>query len=70
LAAILFLSSLISWILGVAHEKKYSDPQKAMHAILSEKGLSNYEKYLLTYTAKRNEEKYKMIKAHISLLCF
>ena len=63
----LFLSALVSWILGVAYEKRYTDPQKAVQAILAEKDMSNYEKYLLTYAGKRSEEKYKMIKAHIFL---
>lgn len=67
LATILFLSALTGWILGIAYEKRYSDPQKALQAILSEKGISNYEKYLLTFKGKKTDPKFKLIKAHIFL---
>ncbi len=67
LACILFFSALIGWILGIMNEKRYSDPQKTIQALLAEKSGSNYEKYLLTYRAKNTDEKYKLIKAHIFL---
>lgn len=66
-STVLFLSALLSWILVVAYEKRYMDPQRAMKAILAEKGVSNYEKYLLTSTGKHDQEKYKAIKAHVFL---
>ena len=62
---ILSLSALISWILGVAYEKRFTDPQKAIQIILAEKGESNYQKYLLTFNAKKIDEKYKQIKFHV-----
>ena len=59
LAVILFLSALTGWILGIAFEKRYSDPQKALQAILAEKGVSNYEKYLLTFKGKKTDPTFK-----------
>jgi hypothetical protein len=67
IVTVLLLSALMSWVLGTAWERRFSDPQKAVKAILEEKDISNYNKYLLTFTGKRTEEKYKMIKAHIFL---
>lgn len=66
-SGIFFFSALLSWILGVAYDKRYSDPQKAMQAIMAEKSKSNYEKYLLTFNEKKDDEKYKLIKFHIFL---
>lgn len=57
----------ISWILGVAYEKKYSAAGLIIKSLLKEEGLSNFEKYLLTYSGKKNDEKYKNIKLHIFL---
>jgi hypothetical protein len=65
--AILLLSALMSWILGVAYEKKYTDPKKALESIMAEKEMSNYEKYLLTYGAKKSDERLQHIKLHVFL---
>jgi hypothetical protein len=64
---ILFLSALLSWIIGVAYEKRFLDPKMAVQDILAKKGESNYEKYERSYTAKQNDEKYKQIKFHVFL---
>jgi len=64
---ILFLSALISWILGVAYEKRFTDPKVALQEMLSEKDESNYEKYLLSYNLKKNDEKYRQLKFHVFL---
>lgn len=57
----------ISWILGVAYEKKYTAAGTIIKSLLAEEGMSNFEKYLLSYTGKKNDEKYKNIKLHIFL---
>jgi len=66
-SVILFLSALLSWVLGVAYEKRFSDPKTVMQELLNERDQSNYEKYLLSYTLKKNDEKYKSIKYHVFL---
>jgi len=64
---ILCLSALLHWITGVAYEKMFLDPQNAIKEMMNEKEESNYEKYLLSYTLKKNDEKYKSIKYHVFL---
>jgi len=66
-SVILFLSALLSWVFGVAYEKRFSDPKTALQELLNEKDQSNYEKYMLSYTLKKNDEKYKQIKLHVFL---
>src|SRR5690348_3819973 len=52
-STIFFMASFIAWILGVGWEKRYLDPRQAIADMMNEKSLTAYEKYLLSYRAKR-----------------